>query len=133
MPLVQAAFYDDGLAETLRNASDEILHQASFGIVRLDDQGRVTFYNRFEQRFSGRPPEKTIGRSFFNEVAPCTQDRFFQGRFENGLANGGLDETFTYTFSYRLRPTLVEVRMLIDRATEAWVLIRPKAGDAAQF
>jgi photoactive yellow protein len=131
LPLVQAAFYDDDLAETLRNASDDALHQAAFGIIQVDDRGVVTFYNRFEQRFSGRAPEETIGRSFFDEVAPCTRGRSFQGQFERGLEAGQLDVSFSYTFTYRIRPTLVDVRMLVDRPGEAWILIRPKAGTAA--
>ncbi len=129
--LVQATFYDDGLAETLQSASDGVLHQAAFGIIQIDDQGIVTFYNRFEQRFSGRAPENTIGRSFFDEVAPCTRDRLFRGRFERGLREGSLDVSFAYTFTYRIRPTLVDVRMLVDQPGEAWILIRPKAGEAA--
>lgn len=131
LPLVQATFYDDGLAETLRNASEDALHRASFGIIRLDERGIVTFYNRFEQRFSGRAPDETIGRSFFDEVAPCTRSRLFQGRFERGLVEGKLNVTFSYTFTYRIRPTLVSVRLLIDRPGEGWVLIRPRVGEAA--
>lgn len=130
-PLMQAAFYNDALAERLRNASDETLHQAAFGIIQLDEQGIVTFYNRFEQRFSGRPAEATLGRSFFEEVAPCTRSRFFLGRFKKGLVEGHLDTIFTYTLTYRMRPTLVDVRILVEKPGEAWVLIRPKAGASA--
>jgi photoactive yellow protein len=129
--LVQASFYDDALAERLRSTSDETLHQAAFGIIRLDERGIVTFYNRFEQRFSGRSAEATLGRAFFDEVAPCTRSRFFLGRFEKGLVEGRLDTIFTYTLTYRMRPTLVDVRMLVDRPGEAWILIRPKAGAEA--
>lgn len=130
-PFVQATFYDNGLAERLRDASEADLHRAAFGILRLDERGLVTFYNRFEQRFSGRAPEETIGRSFFDEVAPCTGSRCFQGRFKRGLVEGKLDVTFSYTFTYRIRPTLVSVRLLIDRPQEGWVLVRPKAGAAS--
>ena len=129
--LVQAAFYDDGLARRLQTASEEALHEAAFGIIRLDERGCVTFYNRYEQRFSGRAPEETIGRDFFDEVAPCTRSRFFKGRFRHGLMKGQLDVTFSYTFTYRMRPTLVDVRILIDRPGEGWVLSRPKAGPGA--
>jgi photoactive yellow protein len=129
--LVQASFYDDALGERLRNASDEALHQAAFGIIRLDERGIVTFYNRFEQRFAERSAEATLGRSFFDEVAPCTRSRFFWGRFKKGLEEGRLDTTFTYTLTYRMRPTLVDVRMLVARPGEAWILIRPKARAAA--
>jgi photoactive yellow protein len=124
-------FYDDTLADRLRNASETVLHRAAFGIIRLNERGIVTFYNHFEQRFSGRPPDETVGRSFFDEVAPCTRIRFFQGRFKRGLVEGKLDVIFSYTFTYRIRPTLVGVRLLIDQPGEGWVLVRPKAGAAS--
>lgn len=130
-PLVQAAFYDDDLVDTLREASEDALHEAAFGIIQVDHRGQVTFYNRYEQHFSGRSAEETLGRSFFDEVAPCTRNRFFHERFERGLAEGRLDVTFAYTFTYRIRPTLVDVRMVVDHPGEAWILIRPKAGAAA--
>ncbi len=129
--LVEAAFYDDDLAATLHQASLGTLDRAPFGIIRLDEGGVVRFYNQFEEHFSGRSASETIGRSFFEDVAPCTRNRLFQDCFERGLANGTLDTTFSYTFTYRLRPTLVDVRMLLDRAERPWILIRPKAGAAA--
>lgn len=129
--LVEAAFYEDDLAARLHEASADTLNRASFGIIRLDDRGIVQFYNQFEEHFSGRSASKTIGRSFFEEVAPCTRNRLFQNRFERGLENGDLDTIFSYTFTYRLRPTLVDVRMLLGRAGRPWILVRPKAGPAA--
>lgn len=130
-PLVQAVFYHDDLGGFLQSASEDTLNRAAFGIIQVDRRGRVTFYNRFESRFSGRSPDETIGRDFFDEVAPCTRSRFFRGRFEQGLAAGRLDVIFSYTLTYRLRPTLVEVRLIVQEPKTAWILIRPKAGAAA--
>lgn len=126
--LEKAAFYDDALVAKLRSASEEDLNQAAFGIIRVNHQGRVTFYNEFEARFSGRSPEQTIGRNFFDEVAPCTRSRLFEGRFKNGVTKDKLDVTFSYTFTYRIRPTLVDVRLLKEKDDTVWILIRPKAG-----
>jgi len=129
--LDEDAFYDDALAATLRSASEAVLNQAAFGIIQVDHQGRVTFYNHFEARFSCRSPEQTIGRNFFDEVAPCTRSRLFEGRFKNGIAKDRLDVRFSYTFTYRIRPTLVDVRLLKEKGETVWILIRPKAGAEA--
>jgi photoactive yellow protein len=115
----------------LQDATDEQLDRAPFGIIRIDRRGIVQFYNRFEARFSGLGKSETVGCHFFDEVAPCTRNPLFQARFERGLARGDLDVTFSYTFTYRLRPTVVEVRMLLDAEGTPWVMIRPKASVAA--
>jgi photoactive yellow protein len=129
--LVEAAFYDDRLGARLPSLSYEDLDWAPFGVIGVDRRGIVQLYNRFEARFSGRDAEETVGRHFFDEVAPCTRNRTFRTRFEEGLDRGVLDTVFSYTFTYRLRPTLVDVRMLLDQDGRPWILIRPKAGPQA--
>jgi len=130
-PLVEAAFYDENLPALLSRTSWDRLDEAPFGIIHLNQDGVVQAYNQFEAQFSGRSASGTIGRNFFQEVAPCTQSRFFRGRYQEGLAKKDLDVTFSYTFTYRMRPTIVDVRMIQDLPEGGWVLIRPKAGAAA--
>ncbi|MFB6099346.1 MAG: hypothetical protein ABEK84_09605, partial [Salinibacter sp.] len=40
------AFDDEGVGEALRHADEEALNAAPFGIIRIDDEGVVQFYNR---------------------------------------------------------------------------------------
>ncbi|HHP7237089.1 PAS domain-containing protein [Longibacter sp.] len=119
-------FDSENVGEKLHRSSDDQLHAASFGIVRVDDGGNVEFYNQYESELSGVSPEDAIGRNFFNQLAPCANNRIFQGRFKKGVRTGSLDEQFTYTFTYKMRPTLVEIRLYRDTQSNNWVLVRER-------
>ncbi len=117
-------FDDDELGEVLRTCSDETLNQAPFGIVQVDDNGIVEFYNRYEAELADVEPEDAMGRNFFTQLAPCSGNRLFHGRFKDGIRKGDLDERFTYTFTYKMSPTLVQVRMYQDEAGNNWIMVR---------
>jgi photoactive yellow protein len=119
-------FDADDVGEQLRDAAPEELHDAPFGIVRLTDDGTVAFYNRYESELSGVDPEAAVGQNFFTELAPCSNNHLFLGRFREGVADDHLDERFTYTFTYRMRPMLVDVRLYRDEAGQNWVLIHKR-------
>ena len=120
------AFDADGVGEQLRRVDEEALHDAPFGIVRLDDDGTVQFYNHYESRLSGVSPADAVGQNFFTQLAPCGNNHLFRGRFRDGVREGTLDERFTYTFTYKMRPTLVDVRLYRDEAGLNWVLIHKR-------
>lgn len=115
-----------GVGEELKHAAEEELNQAPFGVIRLDDDGIVKFYNRYESELSGIDPSDAVGINFFTRLAPCSNNRLFQGRFKQGVKRGELDEQFTYTFTYNVRPTLVDVRLYRDDAGNNWVLIHKR-------
>jgi photoactive yellow protein len=117
-------FEDDTLGEQLRHASEEQLNNVSFGIIQIDDEGVVQFFNKYESKLSGVPPEEALGRNFFTQVAPCTNNRLFWGRFKRGVRQGSLDEMFTYTYTYKMRPTLVDVHLYRDDAGHNWILVQ---------
>jgi len=117
-------FEDDRLPEKLRRASDEQLDDASFGIIKVDDEGIVEFFNQYESELSGMDPDEVTGRNFFTQVAPCTNNRLFRGRFKKGVRRGELDETFTYTYTYKMRPTLVDVHLFRDEDGTNWITVQ---------
>jgi photoactive yellow protein len=123
---VDLAFDDEGVGEELRHASTEELNEAPFGIIQLDDAGVVQFYNRYESNLSGVAPEEAAGTNFFTELAPCSNNPLFLGRFKEGIKEGKLDEYFTYTFTYKMRPTLVDVRLYRDEAGNNWIMIQKR-------
>ncbi len=120
------SFEEEGIGERLRHASEDELNDAPFGIIQLDDEGIVEFYNRYESELSGVSPSEAVGRNFFTELAPCSNSHLFQGRFKEGVRKGYIDERFTYTFTYKMRPTLVDVRLYRDEAGQNWVLIHKR-------
>jgi photoactive yellow protein len=119
-------FGDDEVGEQLRSCSDETLDNAAFGIVRVDDDGIVEFYNDYESNLSGVDPEAALGQNFFTQLAPCSNNRIFLGRFKQGVRTDELDERFTYTFTYKMRPTLVDIRLYRDAAGHNWVLVQKR-------
>lgn len=118
------SFDDEELGEVLRTCSEDTLDQAPFGIVRVDDDGIVQFYNRYEADLADVEPENAMGQNFFTQLAPCSGNRLFHGRFKDGIRKGSLDERFTYTFTYKMSPTLVQVRMYTDEEGNNWIMVR---------
>lgn len=117
-------FEDDDLGVKLRHADEDQLDGAPFGIIKVDDKGTVEFFNQYESDLSGMDPDEVTGRNFFTQVAPCTNNRLFRGRFKKGVRRGELDETFTYTYTYKMRPTLVDVHMFRDEAGNNWITVQ---------
>ncbi len=96
-----------------------------FGAVKLDDDGTGLIYNRYQSQLASVDPLDAEGRSCFTEVAPCTNNRLFAGRFQAGVANDSLSEAFGYTFTYRLRPTMVRIEMHRDSASgDNWLFVK---------
>lgn len=114
------------LAELPRMSSSE-LDQLDFGVVQVDDQGIVKQFNRYESELGNMPVTSALGKNFFTQVAPCTNNRLFFGRFKEGVTANKLDVSIPYVFTYKLRPTNVKVQMYRDEATRTnWVLVEKR-------
>lgn len=62
------------------------------GIIRLDADGTILYYNRAQADTLARLAQRTtsaIGSNFFRDVAPCTAVQGFQGRFNDFVAAPG--------------------------------------------
>ncbi len=95
------------------------------GVVQIDASGTILIYNEAESRFSGRTPERVLGRNFFSEVAPCTRVPGFYGRFREGVRRGLLDESFSFVYGFDPQP--VRVRITLRRAAAPdryWIVTR---------
>jgi photoactive yellow protein len=84
------------------------LEALPFGVIQMDRSGTVLQYNATESRYSGLSRERVLGRHFFREVAPCSNNHRVAGRY----ALPELDETVEYTFALRMKPVPVTLRML---------------------
>jgi photoactive yellow protein len=108
-PTPSALLFDQpNLLSALCAANASAYDQAGFGIVAMGLDSVVTSYNRWESQLSGLRPEDVVGRHFFTEVAPCTNNYMVALRYEQT----DLDVAVDYVFSYRLRPVSVRLRLL---------------------
>lgn len=101
-------FNDRDVLSRLLDLGDGELDMLAFGVIEMDLHCNVLRYNATESRYSGLPPDRVLGRHFFREVAPCANNRHVAERY----ALDNLDETIGYTFSLRMKPVPVTLRML---------------------
>lgn len=113
-------FEESNVHDQLLAASDSELDCVDFGVIGLDPDHRVVSYNKIESTFSGLSAERVIGRHFFTEVAPCTNNFMVAHRFETEEA---LDATIGYIFTLRMRPTPVRLRLLRRPSSERQFLL----------
>ena len=108
----------------LHSMSPEELDRLSLGVIQLDDMGHVVQYNKRESEFSGRSKERVMGRHFFGDIAPCTNNALVKGVFEEAMRDGVGDTTVPYTFTYRMRVVNVNLRLYRHTGTGTnWLII----------
>lgn len=101
---------------------------AAYGIVKVDNSGKILLYNRYESELAGVAPAVAEGKNFFTEIAPCTNNKLFFGKFKAGVEVGDLNSAFNYTFTYKMKPTNVQIHLLHDKSTKTnWVFVQKKA------
>ncbi|MEO1418253.1 MAG: PAS domain-containing protein [Bacteroidota bacterium] len=93
-------------------ASVDELDKAEFGIVRLGSGGRISYMNRYEATLAKLKQEETMGKHFFTQVAPCTNNFLVAEKYK--AEAGSRDETIDYIFTYRVKPTKVKLRLLTN-------------------
>jgi photoactive yellow protein len=95
-----------------------------FGVIKLDDSGRIELYNKYQSELGGVPVPTAEGKVFFTQIAPCTNNALFFGTFKKGVAAGSMNVTFNYTFTFKMKPTNVKVHMYRDpNSNTNWVFI----------
>jgi photoactive yellow protein len=94
-----------------------------YGMIQLDTHGVILRYSSAETRLSGLSADECIGRSFFTDVAPCTQVQEFFGRFVRGVQAQQLDAVFTFRFAF-VPPKDVRIHMFFSKVTRSvWVKV----------
>jgi photoactive yellow protein len=102
-------FDDAGLLDALESASLDDIDDLPFGLIVMDRAARVLGYNAAESRLSGLPPEGVLGRNFFVDVGPCTNNYLVAQRYTD---QPDLDEQLDYVFTFKMAPTPVRLRLL---------------------
>ena len=82
-----------------------------YGIIVVDEEGRILYYNAREEEIANRRREDVKGKNFFTQVAPCTQVQEFYGRFKETMHRVGLVADFHFHFPFPERPREVEITL----------------------
>ena len=109
------AFSQAGLLDTLNRLDAGGLDELDFGVIGFgrDADARVERYNATERRGSGLEVAKVVGLPLFGVVAQCMNNFMVAQRFDDADAAGeALDAELDYTFTLRMRPTPVRLRLL---------------------
>jgi photoactive yellow protein len=120
-------FVPENILKQLGNLNRTDADAADFGIVKVDSTGVVELYNKYESELAGISPKDAEGKNFFTQVAPCTNNRLFFGRFKDGISAGNLNVALPYTFTYKMRPTNVQIHLYHDTSTKTnWVFVKKR-------
>ncbi|HEU4560896.1 MAG TPA: PAS domain-containing protein, partial [Longimicrobium sp.] len=71
------------------------------GMIQLDTSGKVLKFNQTESDLARVAKSDALGKSFFDDVAPCTKVQEFHGKFLDGVQNENLHTVFNYEFRFR--------------------------------
>jgi len=80
-----------------------------YGIIIVNKQGDILFYNSREEQIACRRREDVVGKNFFTEVAPCTQVQEFYGRFKETMQGSECRNVFAFVFPFLGSPRGVEI------------------------
>lgn len=126
MTTATKTFVPEKLLKNLGNLTEELADKVPFGVVKLDDEGNIEIYNKYNKDvFAGFNGTDVKGMNYFTQVAPCSNNFIFSGRFKRGVQNDNLDHQFDYCFTYKLMPTDVSIHMYRDPATKSnWIFVK---------
>ncbi|MEM6288770.1 MAG: hypothetical protein AAF845_16650 [Bacteroidota bacterium] len=122
-------FADDDVITTLDALDDAPMSDRLVGIdyavIAIDEQGTVAAFHEPDGELGGLDALETVGKGFFTEVAPSTNNRLFYGRYKRGLFDGALDTAFPYTFLHGADSDNLVVQIHRAKgATHSWILLR---------
>lgn len=113
-------FDDPQLAQWLDNNPETVFDNLTFGVVKMNYDGQVTYYNKTQSGISGVAPENAKGKHFFTQVAPCTNNFMVSEKYKADK----LDETLAYMFTYITQPTPVTLRLIKGNAGNQYLLAK---------
>lgn len=116
-------FEEPRLADAVERLPPEVVDALSFGVVRLDPDGRVSFFSKAERKLSGyRKP--ALGREFFTEIAPCMNNAGFRTRMDRAMAAGRLDIAFGHVGDFNDADKELHVRVQSATGGGCWIFIK---------
>lgn len=96
-----------------------------FAVVELDAKGNILMYSERNREWftPDIDTKEVLGKNYFTEIAPCTNNFMFQGRFEKVVAEGKFFK-FDYVFTYKIAPTKVKVLLTATDTGRYFVVLK---------
>lgn len=114
----------DSVLKNVDALPENELDSLPFGMIQLDEHGKILKFNRTEANLARIERERQIGRNFFDDLAPCTKVREFYGRFREGVEQRRLYETFGFVFKFDHGWRNVAITLMYSEGTRSvWVLV----------
>jgi photoactive yellow protein len=122
---MQATAPRNGVLEKADVLTETELDTLPMGMIQLDPTGKVLKFNQAESVLARVDKNDALGKSFFDEVAPCTKVQEFYGRFVEGVEKKSLHTVFDYVFRFRDgRQKNVVISMFYSATTDTvWVCV----------
>lgn len=117
-PVCRAAFLGIPLL------TENELMEMPFGVIELDNKGKILAYNKAEENISGKSASEVLGRNFFQDVAPCTSVKEFEGRFRSFILSSSASENFNFAFRFPGRKTNVSITFVKSNKGTSIVLVK---------
>lgn len=101
--------------DQLNSGTSADFDAANFGIVKMGHDGKVTDYNDNQVEHTGMSKGAVMGKHFFTQVAPCTNNFMVAQKYDS---EDSIDAQLPYTFTIKMSPTPVNLRLLKDSASQ---------------
>lgn len=113
-------FSEASIIDWLDSNTEESYNTLDYGVVRMNEQGIVSAYNSYISIIGGVTKENAIGKNFFVQVAPCTNNFMVAEKYHQEI----LDEEMPYMFTYITQPTPVILRLLKGKNGTQYLLAK---------
>jgi photoactive yellow protein len=117
---MKPSFSDANMIDWLDSNTEESYDTLTFGVVQMNGQGIVTAYNTYLSVIGGISKENAIGKQFFSQVAPCTNNFMVAEKYRQE----SLDEELPYIFTYVTQPTPVILRLIKGKKGTQYLLAK---------
>jgi photoactive yellow protein len=102
----------------------EDLDSLPFGVIELDQDGKILAFNQTEENRACVTAEEVIGKNFFRDIAPCTRVKEYEGRFKAFLLSS--EPSAQFSFVYTLPHERIPIHIMMVRAHGHTILIVSK-------
>jgi photoactive yellow protein len=113
-------FSEATIIDWLDSNSGESYDALPYGVVQMNEQGIVKAYNSNISIIGGVTKDNAIGKNFFVQVAPCTNNFMVAEKYQQET----LDEEMPYMFTYITQPTPVILRLLKGKNGNQYLLAK---------